>query len=515
MSHSANKRIAKNTAFLYIRMILILIVSIYTTRIVLNALGVVDYGINNVVAGFVSMFAFLNTSMANGIQRFYNFTLGQKDTNITNIYNTALQIQSVLAIIILLLLETVGLWYMYNEMKIPSERFDTALWCFQFAVMSTTLLIMQAPYASAIMAYEKMDYYACVGMVDVIAKLLIAYLLTISDMDKLMLYSFLNLLVSLITFLLYFVYSKYKFKDLRFKFAIDRSLFKPMLSFSGWNIFGTFAYMLKGQGLNLLLNFYFGPIVNSARGVSNMIMSALQGFQANIVIAFRPQIVQSYSREEYERVLHLFYSLSRISFLMLTIMSLPIILEINYILKVWLGDAVPEYTKSFTILILLNMIVSSLTTPLSQIVHATGKMRTYQLVTSLIVFLIVPISWLLLRFGYNPNAVYYTSLIITIINQIVCNIVVKKIFPYSLMEYFKAVIVPCFILLGLSFILPNLLIINIMEESFIRLVITTSISILLSCIIAYFVVLNKMERNMILNFVRKNNGRKNKMLSER
>ena len=498
-----NKRIAKNTVSLYVRMILVLFVSIYTTRIVLNALGVVDYGINNVVAGFVSMFAFLNTSMANGIQRFYNFTLGKKEEHgIKNVYNTAFQIQAVLALCIFLLLETIGLWYMYNEMQLPAERFHTALWVFQFAVASTVLLILQAPYASAIMAYEKMSYYAYVGIIEVVIKLLIAYSLTKSDCDRLFLYGFLHFITSFTLFLMYYIYAKTKFKDLKFEFAIHKELFKPMLSFSGWNIFGSFAYMLKGQGLNLLLNSFFGVVVNSARGVSNMIMSALQGFQSNVVIAFRPQIVKSYAAGNYQHVKKLFYSLSKISFLMLTILSVPIILELNYILKIWLGDTIPEYTKSFTVLILLNMIISSLTTPLSQVVHATGKMKIYQLCTSIVVCSIVPISWIFLKFGFNPNTVYYTSLGITIINQFICNIIVKKVFPYSLREYMKMVIIPCATFIITVLVIPSL-VTYFMEESFVRLILTSIIVIFTAVFVAYFVVLNKDEQNLIRKFIKK------------
>lgn len=503
MSNENNKRIAKNTMFLYFRMILVLFVSIYTTRVVLNALGVVDYGINNVVAGFVSMFTFLNTSMANGIQRFYNFTLGKKtEGNIRSVYNTAFQIQAALAIIIFILLETVGLWYMYKEMQIPAERINTALWVFQFAVASTILLIMQAPYASAIMAYERMNYYAYVGIFDVLLKLLIAYMLTKSNSDRLLLYGFLHLITSLIHFLMYYVYAKTQFKDLKFEFALHKELFKPMLSFSGWNIFGSFAYMLKGQGLNLLLNSFFGVVINSARGVSNMIMSALQGFQSNVIIAFRPQIIKSYAAGNFQYVKTLFYSLSKISFLMLTILSAPIILELDYILKIWLGNTIPEYTKSFTVLILFNMVISSLTTPLSQIVHATGKMKTYQMCTSIILCSIVPISWVFLKFGCDPNSVYYTSLGITILNQIICNIIVKKNFPYSIKEYIKKVIIPCTAFIITVLAIPYVITCS-MEESVIRLALTSIAVIFTAILVAYFMVLDKDEQKLLRKFVKK------------
>lgn len=502
MSNSENnKRIAKNTFFLYIRMGLVLVVSLYTTRIVLQAIGVIDYGIFNVVGGFVSMFAFLNTSMSNAIQRFYNFQLGKDgEKAISDVYNTALQIQLIIALVLLILLETIGVWYMYTQMVIPFERFATAMWIFQFSVVSICLTVIQIPYSAAIMAYERMDYFAYVSIFDVTAKLVVAYLLTSSNGDRLFLYGALNLGVALVSFLLYLFYCKYNFKHLIIKFKYNKELLKPMLSFSGWNLFGSFAYMIKGQGLNMLLNVFFGPVVNAARGISAMIMSAIQGFQGNIVVAFRPQIVRSYSEGNYSRVKELFYSLSKISFILLSILSIPILLEIDYILSLWLGNAVPEYTKSFTILVLINMVISSLNTPVSQVVHATGYMKNYQLATSIVVCAILPISWLFLKLGYSPNSVYFVSLIMTIINQVVCNLYLKKIFEYSLKEYLKVVILPCIVFSVLVIIIPYIITV-LFPPSFIRLVLVGITSVLLSIIIAYMVILNSSEKGLVKKMI--------------
>lgn len=502
-NQSNNKRIAKNTAFLYIRMVLVLIVSLFTTRVVLNALGVVDYGINNVVAGFVSMFAFLNTSMSNGVQRFYNFTLGKKEGgDITAVYNTAWQIQLLLAIVLLFLLETVGLWYMYNKMVIPDERFSTAMWVFQFSVASMLFIVMQIPYNAAIMAYERMDFYAYISIFDVLAKLGIAYVLYVYSGDKLKLYGALLFVVTLVGFFLNYIYCKRNFKDIRFHLLYHKELFRPMLAFSGWNVFGSFAYMLKNQGLNMLLNAFFGPVVNAARGISSMIMSSIQGFQGNIVVAFRPQLIQSYSAGELSRVKNLFYALSKVSYVMLAIMSIPIILELDYILQLWLGDAVPEYTRSFTILVLINMVISALNTPVSQVVHATGKMKTYQLATSIVVSLILPISWVFLKLGYNPNSVYAVSLGMTILNQIVCNIFLKRVFPYSIKEYVAAVIIPCTLFTIIVPILP-LLLQNLIGQGFVRLIIICIVSVLVSFTVAYVAILNTQEKSLVNNFIRK------------
>ena len=299
---------------------------------------------------------------------------------------------------------------------------------------------------------------------------------------------------------------KCHFQDLKFDFIIRKQLFKPMLFFSGWNGLGSFAYMIKSQGLNMLLNVFFGPIVNAARGVSNMVMSAIQGFQSNIVIAFRPQLIQSYATGDNERVLKLFYSLSKVSFILLAMLSIPVIIEIEYILHLWLGDTIPDYTIPFTILVLVNMIISSLNTPVSQVVHATGKMKNYQIGTCLMVCAILPVSWVFLKLGFDPVVVYWVSLIITIVNQLVCNLLLKKVYPYSLKEYCRKVIIPCVAFVILVPLLP-FAITMIFPISFLRLLLTGAMSVLISITVSYILVLDKSERTMFLNFIKRKNDK--------
>ena len=500
---SSNKLIAKNTLFLYLRMILVLLVSLYMTRVVLNALGVVDYGINNVVAGFVSMFAFLNTSMSNGIQRFYNFKLGSEgEESLTKVYNMAMLIQLLIAVIILVLLETVGLWYLNEKMVIPEERMATAQWLYQFSVLSLLLVVMQIPYSAAIMAHERMDYYAYVSIIDVALKLGFALWLPHVSADKLIIYGLYSLVITVLNFFLYFIYAKRKFKEVRLQFSFHKELFKDMLTFSGWNIFGTFAYMLKNQGLNILLNAFFGPIVNAARGVSSMIGTAIQGFQSNIVISFRPQTVQSYAEGNMSRVKSLMYSLSKISYIMLFMLSMPVIIELNYILKLWLGDVVPDYTISFTVLMLVIMILSALNTPLSQVVHATGKMKGYQVGTSIVICAILPVAWIALKMGGDPNSVYFVSMAMTIVNQVVCMVLLKKIFQYSILEYIKDVIFPCIIVTIVATIIP-VIISLIMPSSFWRLLLVAITGVGGTALISYYMVLNQYEKGMVNDIIRK------------
>lgn len=497
----SNRTIAKNTLFLYVRMVVVLLISLYTTRVILNALGVVDFGINNVVAGFVSMFAFLNTSMSNGIQRFYNFKLGREgESALKDVYNTSLQIQGVIALFIFVLLETVGLWYLNNCMVIPVERLEAAQWIYQFSVFSTVFVIMQIPYSAAIMSHEKMDYYAYVSILDVLLKLGFALYLPYVESDKLIFYGCYGFGISLLNFLMYFIYCKKKFKSIRFELVIHKGLFKEMLSFSGWNIFGTFAYMLKGQGLNLLLNSFFGPVVNAARGVASMIENAIQGFQSNIVVSFRPQTIQSYAEGNMLRVKRLMYSLSKISYIMLFMVSMPVIIELECILKIWLGDTIPEYTIPFTTLTLVIMVVSGLNTPLSQVVHATGRMKRYQIGTSIVVCSILPVAWVSLKLGGSPIYVYLVSLIMTIVNQCVCMYLLNKIFPYSYSDYLKEVIWPCLYVTVLSLILP-LFFHLIIPNSFLRLIIIGITGVVSTIVCSYFMALNTYEKGMVASFI--------------
>lgn len=498
-----NKRIAKNTLFLYFRMGIVLVVQLFTTRVVFNSLGIIDYGIVNVVSGFVAMFAFLNTTMANSIQRFYNIRLGkQKDTGITNEYNTALKVQGLLALILLLLLETVGRWYIYNKMIIPADRFPAAVAMFHFSVASLLVVVMQAPFSAAITAHERMKYYAYVSIFDVIAKLVVAYALSVTIHDRIILYAMLLFAVQVINFLMYFAYAKHHFSSLKLSHVAEHGLFRSMLSFSGWNIFGIFAYMFKSQGLNMLLNLFFGPVVNAARGISAMVMGAIQGFQTNTAIAFRPQMIQSYAAQDYDRVRALFFSLSKVIYLLLFMLSLPVILEMDYILHLWLGDTIPDYTIVFTNLVLADMIISSLSQPVLIVVQATGKMKRFQIVTGLIISSIVPISWIALKLGASVPVVYWVCLIVSILNQAVIIVILRQIFHFNYSSYLKEVILPC-ISCSLVASAISVLVPMFMEESFIRLCLTGAVAITVTITSAYMIVLNKNEKEMAKNAIAK------------
>lgn len=500
---NANTRIAKNTVFLTIRMLLVLVISLYSSRLVLQVLGIEDFGIYNVVGGFVSMFGFLNSSMTNSIQRYYNYTLGHEgDSSIAKVYYAALVIQVILALIVFLLVETIGLWYLYNKMVIPEERFVAAFWVFQFSVISMLFVILQVPYASAVMAYERMNFFAIISVLDAVLKLIAVLLLPSLSGDNLICYGFLILTISIFDFALYFIYSKKNFENLKIRRLKDKSLYKGMLSFSGWNLFGTFALMMKEQGLNMVLNLFFGPVVNAARGVAYQVINAIRGFTSNIYTAARPQFTQSYAQGESKRTIQLMFSTSKLCFILLLMMSLPVMIEAEYVLRLWLGENVPDYTTIFVILVIASSLVTVFNPAMSFVVHATGKMKTYQIAGALIDLLILPTAYYFLKLGYQPESVFIISIVFNIIQQIVSLIIVKRLVAFSIMDYVTGVWLPlclvAFIVAALTYVMHSL-----MPQSFFRLSVVVIVSSLLTIGFSYSVALNSSERLVFNTFVGK------------
>ena len=499
---TSNKRIAKNTIFLYIRMFFVLIVSLYTSRVILNTLGVEDFGINNVVAGFVSLFVFLNATLSSSIQRFYNYE-GTKNgaDGFHRVYITGMIIHIIIAVIIFVILETFGLWYVNKIMVLPVERLQAANIIFQTSIISMLFVIIQIPFIGAIMAKEHMNFYAIVSIIDVLLKLGIVILLPYIPYDKLIIYGLLSLVINTLNFIFYSRYCKHKFSEITFEIKYYPSLFKSILNFSGWNLIGTFALMLKGQGLNMLLNLFFGPAVNAARGIAYQILNAISGFSQNITIAFRPHIVNSYADNDYSRVSHLMFTESRICFMLVATLITPIIIDIDYILHLWLGKTIPVQTNIFVRLVLIDLLVCTLNTPCSQVVLATGKIKEYQIGSSIILLSLLPICWVLLELEFNAASVFIVTIIMSIINQIVCLIITNKIFKIGLIRYLKHVILPCITFMVIVPVIP-LIVHHSMGESLIRLFITVCIDMVIAVSLCFILGINKHERAYIYKFIK-------------
>ena len=497
-----NKRIAKNTLFLYIRMGVVMVIGLYTTRVVLRVLGVEDYGIYNVVGGFVTMFGVLNTTLTSSINRYYNYELGKKDNgNITGVYNAAVRIQLLTALILLVLIEGIGLWYVNNVMVIPQERLVVANWLFQFSVFSMLLIVLQAPYGAAVLAHEKMDYFALVSIVDAVLKLAICFLIQCYGEDKLLTYGVLMFAIAVINFFMYFIYSRIKFNRLRLNAKSDKSLFKSMLSFSGWSLLNPIAYTARGQGCNMVLNYYFGPVLNAAQGVANQVASAIEQLSGNFSVSFRPQIIQSYSSGEYARTKRLMYSMSKISFLLHALFAIPVILEINNLLSLWLGkDSIPEYAAPFACCILVIKWINSLNPPITNVMAATGHIRKINIYTASIVVCNVPIAILLFWNGALPTTMYAAMLGLTIINQFVgVRILCRTFNEVSIKDYIKDIVIPCLSLSLVSLTLPVLVCVFI-RPTFGRLLLTSLLS-MVSVIASSVFFLNNDEKQLAKSMI--------------
>ena len=478
-------------------MVIVLGVSLFTTRIVLQVLGIVDYGVYNVVCGFVTMFAFLNISMSNGIQRYFNYEYGKNGEDGANkVYCTSLYIQSALAVIVVIIVEAVGIWYLHNKMVIPEGRMVAAEWIFQFSIIMFVVGIIQAPFSAAVIAHERLDFYAVISVIEAVLKFGIAYIIMLVKSDKLIIYGALMASVSIFIFLFYLAYCKRSFSEIHFKPFFDRQLFKSMMVFSGWNLFGSFSILLADHGINLVLNFFFGPIVNAARGIAHQINGAVQSFVMNIGMPVRPQVTQSYAKGDISRTMSLTYSVSKLTCAIVLILAIPASLEIDYLLHLWLGKEVPEHTASFSIIILLTSMVTDLNWATSGVVHATGRMKKYQLWGSLFRICAVPLAFWLLKCYKIPELALCVVLLCQILAHIAGLFIVRFLVGMSLRDYFNKVVFPILIIMTIS--ISVLYGIHILFcEGLARLLIVSFSSLIIVGCLFYLLGFNNNEKELV------------------
>lgn len=502
MTQSSKKRIAKNTAFLYVRMLFVLFVSLYTSRVVLHTLGVEDFGVYNVVAGFVTLFGFFNATLSSSMQRFYNYEgANDKEKGYQRVYSAGLIIHVVLALVIFIILETIGLWYVNNVMVVPSGRLLAANIVFQSAIFSMLFVILQIPYMGALMAKERMNYYAIVSMLDVVLKLVAIIVLPYLPFDKLIVYSMIILSISIFDFVCYFCYAKREILSENFIYQIDKPLFKSILSFSGWNLVGTFAFFLKGQGVNMILNVFFGPIVNAARGVAYQVNGAITGFSANISTAFRPQIVDTYAEGKTDKTRSLMFMESKVCYSLMILLTVPIILELDFLLRLWLGNIVPAQTNIFTVLVLIDSLISTLNTPCTQVAFAIGRIDKYQIATSLVNLGLLPFALIFLYWGYDAVSVFVFTILFSIISQIVSLVQLRKIFVYRLVDYIRIVVLPCGFISIVLPIFPFFVHNMIATESFLRFFLVFLTDIIVGALLMYQIILSKEERIVLSQYI--------------
>lgn len=505
MSDSNNKRVAKNTLFLYFRMILIMLVTLYTSRVVLAELGISDYGIYNVVGGVVMMFAFLNNSMATATQRYLTYELGKGDSEkIRKVFATALNIHIIIAIIIVLLAETVGLWFLNYKMNIPANRMVAANWVFQFSILTFCINIIQVPYNAALISHEKMSIYAYISILEAFLKLGIVYLLAISPIDKLVIYAILVFVVQLIIRNIYQFYCRKNYKECRFALVWDKKLYKEMSGFAGWNLFGSLAWLLRDQGLNILLNLFFGPVINAARGVSMQVCTAIMGFITNFQMALNPQITKNYATNKIPEMENLVISGLKFSFILLFCIVLPLSLNIDFVLHLWL-EKVPNYAGYFIILILIDSMINNLFgTPLMTSLSATGKIRNYQMVVSAIIILIIPVSYIVLRLNHRPEAVFYVSIVLTGISGIVRFMFCHHQIGFSYRSMLNRVLVPVWGITIISLPIPLYFRYYVFkgEENWSSFILLCLLCLFITLITSWFVGLRGNEKQLLIKMVK-------------
>jgi len=497
-----NKRIAKNTIMLYIKMLFIMIISLYSVRMLLNTLGVVDFGIYDVVGGIVTMLGFMSGVMSNASQRFFAFELGRNNIpQLTKIFNTVNLIYIIIAVVILLLAETLGLWFLKEKMTIPADRMDAALWVYQFSILSFIITILNIPYMAMILAYENMKMYAIISVLDVLLKLVIIIPLTTTTHDKLKLYAILIFSVTLFITLTYCFICMRKYEAVRFKLEFDNSSFKTILAYSGWNLFGAITGILNNQGINILLNIFFGPIVNASRAIAYQINYAVNSLSSNLYTAVNPQIIKSYAADDRDRMFLLVFSSSKFAFFLLLLLSIPIFLEIEYILALWLSQ-VNEYMIVFTRLVILHSLINVWEGPLTQTVRAMGNIRNYQIAVGAVTLLTVPVSYILFKLGYPPESAFVVLIIIYFVATFIRLFILKQLVEFPVKKYIRNVLFVNIIVTLLASIAP-VVIYNLMGDSLFRLIILFMSSLVSVAFFVYCIGLNKNEKQKMLLYLKK------------
>lgn len=493
---SDNRRIAKNTLMLYIRMLFSMAVSLYTSRVVLNTLGVEDYGIYNVVGGVVSMLGFLNGAMATSTQRYLTFELGRGDNDrLKDVFMTSIYSHILISLVVVVIMETVGLWFLYNKMIIPGSRIDAAFWVFQFSIATTVIGIMSTPYNAIIIAHEQMGAFAYISILEVTLKLGVVFLLYLGDMDRLILYAILLFVVQLFIRFIYSIYCVRHFEESHFRWRVDASLFREMTVFAGWNVWGNLAGAFMTQGLNLLLNAFFGPIVNAARGIAVQVQAAVSMFSVNFQTALNPQITKTYAKGAIAEMHLLIFRSSKFTFFLLLILALPVMMETDWILKIWLST-VPEYTATFIRIMLCSSIVSAVANPFMTSAAATGKVKIYQSVVGGLLLLILPIAYIVLKAGGNPSSVFVTELCVCSVAFVVRMFIVRPLIGLSIRQYFSQVMLRCISVAILAAAIPIAIKI-LCPDTLGMAAVNCAVSIVSAALAAYCLGLTENERYSI------------------
>lgn len=500
---SSKSTIAKNTTLLYARTVLIMVVTLYTSRVILQALGVEDYGVYTAIGGIIAFLSMVTGPIDAAISRYLTYELGRGNQDrLRRYFSTGLTTMIIFAVLSVIILETAGIWFLNNKMVIDENRVVAANWVLHLSIAAFVINLISAPYRAAIIAHEKMSLFAYMGILDAVLKLAVAFSLMASPIDKLILYAILLLAVAIVVRFIYTIVCNKQFEECRsVKIGIDKVLFKGLFSFAGWNVFGAMATFCRGQGVNILFNLFGGPVVNAAYGIANQVNGAVASFVNNFTTALNPSIIKSYAAHEKDYMMSLVYQGARFSYFLVLFFAMPLILEAKYITQLWLGQT-PDYSVVFIQLMLIYSLIESLSKTIMAGVHATGKIKVYQIVIGLFQVIILPIAYMLLRIGYSPIAVLIAMVVVDIIAVVARMIMANFIFGLSIKDYLISVIGRVFLVTIISLIIPLILVIYL-NNSLLSFFVVVIVSIVMTAFSVFYIGCVQSERLVILNKIQR------------
>ena len=495
-----NKRIAKNTLLLYIRLFVTMVIGLFTSRVILSTLGVTDYGVNNVVAGFVAMFSMFTNSLSAAISRFLTFNLGKGDAEkLKTVFSTSVNIMIAMAIIVTIVAEIFGLWFLNSKLNIPADRMYAANWVFHFSVITFAVNLISIPYNASIIAHEKMDVFAYISILEVVLKLAVVYMLYISPLDKLITYSFLLLLVSVFIRIVYGIYCSRKLKECWYSMVFDRTLLKEMGGFAGWNMLGTACTMFNTQGVNILMNLFFGVVTNAARGIVNQVESVIVQFVSNFTTALNPQVTKSYASGNLDYMHSLVYKGTKFSYYLILIMALPFMFEAEFVLKLWLGEY-PEEAPLFLRLAIIATMVDRLGNTTAVAAWATGNIKKYYIIVSATIIFVFPLTYIAYKIGAPAYVAYLIFIIFYFVIMWQKVFILKGLTGFQPKEFLKNVMYPITITTIMAILIP-LLTAHYLADNVVGSILQIIISVMSSIVAIYLFGLTKGEKALMMDTI--------------
>ena len=499
---NSKKLIAKNTIMLYLRMIVSMVVGLYTSRVVLSVLGIEDYGIYGIVGGVITMLSFVNGAMAGATSRFLTFELGKGDHfRLKNIFSTSLIIHVIIALAIFLCAETVGVWFLNYKLVIPEGRLFAANVVFQLSIISMFFSVTQVPYNAAILAHEKMDVYAYIELLNVFLKLGIVYMLTFGNFDRLIYYAILTLLVCIFIASIYRIYCIRRFEETRFHWIWDKNLMKPMLNYSGWDLFGTFSVTARQQGTNFLINMFFGVVYNAASSIASTIHGTIMSLSHNILSAFRPQIIKQYSMGNPQESVNLIYVATKFSTILLVIVAIPTIVEMDFIMTIWLVVP-PAYASTFCRIMLVAGCVNMCECCVNVGINAYGEMKKMSILTGLCYLGALPIIWIGYKIGLPVETAYYLSIIVCLLSLSIKSFLVRSYIPeFKIGHLLSKSIFPVASIAAVTLLFVTPLFV-FLSDGIVRLAMVFLVDICIGVLATFLIALNVEQRRKVVSYMK-------------